>query len=152
MIDQSICVAWALSLSRSSRCLRLYSTVTCRRPLVGKQLQLINQFTIESLHLHRLFLFLFFLRRSSTRRRTMKQDLSLSLLSRGRGRFVSSTGHEGRQDGRLDVCFTPQVSTKAVSHTAVVLLSWKPLRRRIVKSSSGSSSFVSLSYDWCLQC
>lgn len=37
----------------------------------------------------------------------MKQDLSLSLLSRGH--FVSSSGNGGGQDGGLDVCFTPQV-------------------------------------------
>ncbi|XP_070693664.1 uncharacterized protein KIAA2012 homolog [Pempheris klunzingeri] len=36
------------------------------------------------------------------------QDLSLSLLSRGCGRFISSNGNTGRHDGRLDVCFTPQ--------------------------------------------
>ncbi|XP_033965480.1 uncharacterized protein KIAA2012 homolog [Pseudochaenichthys georgianus] len=36
------------------------------------------------------------------------KDLSLSLLSRGCGRLVSSNGNTGRHDGRLDVCFTPQ--------------------------------------------
>ncbi|XP_027145430.1 uncharacterized protein KIAA2012 homolog isoform X3 [Larimichthys crocea] len=36
------------------------------------------------------------------------KDLSLSLLSRGCGRFVSSNRKTGRYDGRLDVCFTPQ--------------------------------------------
>ncbi|XP_049904890.1 uncharacterized protein LOC126393077 [Epinephelus moara] len=36
------------------------------------------------------------------------KDLSLSLLSRGCGRFISSNRNTGRQDGRLDVCFTPQ--------------------------------------------
>ncbi|XP_042349976.1 uncharacterized protein LOC121948641 [Plectropomus leopardus] len=36
------------------------------------------------------------------------KDLSLSVLSRGCGRFVSSNRNTGRHDGRLDVCFTPQ--------------------------------------------
>ncbi|XP_026150741.1 uncharacterized protein LOC113123131 [Mastacembelus armatus] len=36
------------------------------------------------------------------------KDLSLSLLSRGCGRLVSSNKSTGRQDGRVDVCFTPQ--------------------------------------------
>ncbi|XP_044073655.1 uncharacterized protein KIAA2012-like isoform X2 [Siniperca chuatsi] len=36
------------------------------------------------------------------------KDLSLSLLSQGCGRFVSSNRNTGRHDGRLDVCFTPQ--------------------------------------------
>ncbi|XP_029701415.1 uncharacterized protein KIAA2012 homolog isoform X2 [Takifugu rubripes] len=36
------------------------------------------------------------------------KDLSLSVLSRGCGRFVSSSQNVGRHDGRLDVCFTPQ--------------------------------------------
>ncbi|XP_056244505.1 uncharacterized protein KIAA2012 isoform X2 [Seriola aureovittata] len=36
------------------------------------------------------------------------KDLSLSLLSRGCGRFVSSNRNTGRHDGRLDVCLTPQ--------------------------------------------
>ncbi|XP_045910523.1 uncharacterized protein KIAA2012 homolog [Micropterus dolomieu] len=36
------------------------------------------------------------------------KDLSLSLLSRGCGRFVSSNGNTGGHDGRLDVCFTPE--------------------------------------------
>ncbi|TNN04449.1 hypothetical protein fugu_001478 [Takifugu bimaculatus] len=36
------------------------------------------------------------------------KDLSLSVLSRGCGRFVSSSQNAGRHDGRLDVCFTPQ--------------------------------------------
>ncbi|XP_059198353.1 uncharacterized protein KIAA2012 [Centropristis striata] len=36
------------------------------------------------------------------------KDLSLSLLSRGCGRFVSYNKNTGRHDGRLDVCFTPQ--------------------------------------------
>ncbi|KAJ4921158.1 hypothetical protein JOQ06_022266 [Pogonophryne albipinna] len=36
------------------------------------------------------------------------KDFSLSLLSRGCGRLVSSNGNTGRHDGRLDVCFTPQ--------------------------------------------
>ncbi|XP_035459670.2 uncharacterized protein LOC118282571 isoform X2 [Scophthalmus maximus] len=36
------------------------------------------------------------------------KELSLSLLSRGCGRLISSKGTTGRQDGRLDVCFTPQ--------------------------------------------
>ncbi|KAI4805265.1 hypothetical protein KUCAC02_009890 [Chaenocephalus aceratus] len=38
----------------------------------------------------------------------MMKDLSLSLLSRGCGRLVSSNGNTGRHNGRLDVCFTPQ--------------------------------------------
>lgn len=46
----------------------------------------------------------------SGRRDNMK-DLSLSVLSRGCGRFVSSSQNPGRHDGRLDVCFTPQVLT-----------------------------------------
>ncbi|GAA6219138.1 uncharacterized protein LOC108872809 [Lates japonicus] len=36
------------------------------------------------------------------------KDLSLSLLSRGCGRLVSSNKNNGRHNGRLDVCFTPQ--------------------------------------------
>ncbi|XP_074513640.1 uncharacterized protein KIAA2012 homolog isoform X1 [Sebastes fasciatus] len=36
------------------------------------------------------------------------KDLPLSLLSRGCGRFVSSNRNTGREDGRLDVCFTPE--------------------------------------------
>ncbi|XP_039674740.1 uncharacterized protein LOC120570452 isoform X1 [Perca fluviatilis] len=36
------------------------------------------------------------------------KDLSLSLLSRGCARFVSTNRNTGRHDGRLDVCFTPQ--------------------------------------------
>ncbi|XP_069388589.1 uncharacterized protein KIAA2012 homolog isoform X2 [Paralichthys olivaceus] len=36
------------------------------------------------------------------------KELSLSLLSRGCGRFISSKRNPGRHDGRLDVCFTPQ--------------------------------------------
>ncbi|XP_069009709.1 uncharacterized protein KIAA2012 homolog [Embiotoca jacksoni] len=36
------------------------------------------------------------------------KDMSLSLLSRGWGRLVSSGRDTGRRDGRLDVCFTPQ--------------------------------------------
>ncbi|XP_071338645.1 uncharacterized protein KIAA2012 homolog isoform X3 [Trachinotus anak] len=36
------------------------------------------------------------------------KDLSLSLLSRGCGRFVSSNKNTWRHDGRLEVCFTPQ--------------------------------------------
>ncbi|KAG7240425.1 hypothetical protein INR49_026996 [Caranx melampygus] len=36
------------------------------------------------------------------------KDLSLSRLSRGCGRLVSSNRNTGRHDGRLDVCFTPQ--------------------------------------------
>lgn len=47
-------------------------------------------------------------------RHDIMKDLSLSLLSRGCGRFVSSSGNVGRNDGRLDVCFTPQVLSKAV--------------------------------------
>lgn len=75
------------------------------------------------------------LRRSSTRRRTMKQDLPLSLLSRGRGQFVSSNGHEGRRDGRLDVCFTPQVSTKAVPPIRSVSLSRKTFTKKKKKKN-----------------
>ncbi|KAI3355661.1 hypothetical protein L3Q82_004256 [Scortum barcoo] len=48
-----------------------------------------------------------FLRKMAGRNDMMK-DFSLSLLSRGCGRFVSSSGNSGRHDGRLDVCFTPQ--------------------------------------------
>lgn len=44
-------------------------------------------------------------------RNDIMKDLSLSLLSRGCGRFVSSNRNTGRHDGRLDVCFTPQVLT-----------------------------------------
>nr|XP_046260648.1 uncharacterized protein KIAA2012 [Scatophagus argus] len=36
------------------------------------------------------------------------KDLSLSLLSRGCGRFISSSTNTGRHNERLDVCFTPQ--------------------------------------------
>ncbi|XP_032371282.1 uncharacterized protein KIAA2012 homolog [Etheostoma spectabile] len=36
------------------------------------------------------------------------KDLSLSLLSRGCARFVSTNRNTGTHDGRLDVCFTPQ--------------------------------------------
>ncbi|XP_060910623.1 uncharacterized protein KIAA2012 homolog [Labrus mixtus] len=36
------------------------------------------------------------------------KDLSLSLLSRGYSRFVSSNTNAGRHDGRLEVCFTPE--------------------------------------------
>ncbi|CAB1422543.1 unnamed protein product [Pleuronectes platessa] len=36
------------------------------------------------------------------------KEFSLSLLSRGCGRLISSKRNPGRHDGRLDVCFTPQ--------------------------------------------
>lgn len=38
-------------------------------------------------------------------------DPALSLLSRGCGRFVSSNRDSYGLDGRLEVCFTPQVET-----------------------------------------
>lgn len=44
---------------------------------------------------------------------SVMKDLSLSFLSRGCGRFVSSSKNSGGRDGRLDVCFTPQVLSAA---------------------------------------
>lgn len=49
------------------------------------------------------------------------KDLSLSFLSRGCGRFVSSNKNAGGRDGRLDVCFTPQVLTAAALELHLVL-------------------------------
>lgn len=46
------------------------------------------------------------------------KDLSLSVLSRGCGRFVSSQ-NAGKHDGRLDVCFTPQVLTGLLTNYPV---------------------------------
>lgn len=51
---------------------------------------------------------------------SVMKDLSLSFLSRGCGRFVSSNKNAGGRDGRLDVCFTPQVLS-AVALALVVL-------------------------------
>lgn len=71
----------------------------------------------------------------------MKQDLSLSLLSRGCGQFVSSDRHEGGEDGRLDVCFTPQVWTTAASPISVASPSCKTSlwARRVSRSTYQST-------------
>lgn len=71
----------------------------------------------------------------------MKQDLSLSLLSRGCGQFVSSDRHEGGEDGRLDVCFTPQVLTTAASPISVASPSCKTSlwARRVSRSTYQST-------------
>lgn len=132
---------WTCGLSRSNAVTQqqwrwLSNTVTPQRPLFGKRLQLSNQFSITDPS-SGIFLFAFFLRRPSQRRRTMKQDLSLSLLSRGCGQFVSSDRHEGGEDGRLDVCFTPQVSTTAASPISVASPSCKTSlwARRVSRST-----------------
>lgn len=45
------------------------------------------------------------------------KDLSLSVLSRGCGRFISSHRTAGHHDERLDVCFTPQVHIHLQTHS-----------------------------------
>ncbi|KAG7501606.1 hypothetical protein JOB18_003471 [Solea senegalensis] len=45
---------------------------------------------------------------SGKQQKYIMKELTLSLLSRGCGQFVSSEGNTGGHVGRLDVCFTPQ--------------------------------------------